>query len=252
MAPTVKVRMEETYCQSLPVKGIIIMADDPGITFCIPGIFLSEKEIWIMKNVKKQIPVRSIVVSAILSAIAFILMFIEFSIPIIPSFIKLDISDLPELLGAYALGPVYGIVITLLKNVLHLIFKGTQTACVGELSNFLLGAIFSCVAGVIYKIKHTKAGALIASLSGAAAMAILSLPINYFITYPAYEKFYHLPMEAIVGMYQAILPAADNLFKCLVIFNIPFTFAKGILVSVICFFIYKPLARFLHGDRTKK
>ena len=198
----------------------------------------------------KKITTRALVVTAMLSAVAFVLMFIEFPIPmLIPSFVKLDISDLPALLGSFALGPVYGVVIELMKNLLHILIKGTSSAYVGELFNFLCGSFFCLSAGLIYYKKRSRKGAVLASLVGCAVMAVLSLPLNYFLVYPAYVVCYGMPMEAIIGMYQAILPAADNLFKCLLIFNVPFTFCKGLIDAIICFLIYKPLSPILHGRK---
>ena len=183
----------------------------------------------------------NLTVAAMLSAVAFILMFIEFPIPmLIPSFVKMDFSDLPALLGAFALGPVYGVVISFMKNLLHIVIKGTSTACVGELCNFMLGAVFSAVAGFIYKHHKSRKTAILGALAGAAAMAVFSVPSNYFITYP---------LEAILGMYQAILPSANSLIKCLVIFNMPFTLVKGLLDAVLCMLIYKPLSPILHGRK---
>ena len=144
-------------------------------------------------------------VAAMLTAVAAVLQFIEFSVPLVPSFIKLDISDLPALLGTFSLGPVYGVAIQLVKNLLHLPFG--SSAGVGELSNFLLGATFAFIAGIIYKKHKQRSGALWGSLAGAAAMALISLPLNYFIVYPAYVVLYGLPLDAIVGMYQEILGA---------------------------------------------
>lgn len=188
-----------------------------------------------------------ITVTAMLSAVAFLLMFIEFPIPaLIPSFVKMDISDLPELLAAFSLGPVYGVAVTFLKNLLHVIFKGTSSAYVGELFNFLMGAVFSLSAGFIYQWKKSRKSALIGSLVGAILMAILSVPLNYFLVYPAYVVCYGLPLDAIIGMYQAILPSADSLIKCLTVFNMPFTFFKGMLDVVLCFLVYKPLSPLLH------
>ena len=90
-----------------------------------------------------------VAVASMLSAVAFVLMYVEFPIPaLIPSFIKLDVSDLPELLAAYALGPIWGVVVTLLKNLLFSVFHGTSSAYVGELCNFLLGSVFSFAAGL--------------------------------------------------------------------------------------------------------
>ena len=198
----------------------------------------------------KKDTTHNLTVAAMLSAVAFILMFIEFPIPmLIPAFIKMDFSDLPALLGAFALGPVYGVIISFMKNLLHIVIKGTSTACVGELSNFILGAIFSAVAGYIYKHHKSRKTALIGAVAGAVAMGVLSVPSNYFVVYPAYVQFYHMPLEAILGMYQAILPSADSLIKCLILFNLPFTLVKGLLDAVLCMLIYKPLSPILHGRR---
>ena len=196
----------------------------------------------------KKDTTHNLTVAAMLSAVAFILMFIEFPIPmLIPAFIKMDFSDLPALLGAFALGPVYGVIISFMKNLLHIVIKGTSTACVGELSNFILGAIFSAVAGYIYKHHKSRKTAIIGAVAGAVAMGVLSVPSNYFV--PAYVQFYHMPLEAILGMYQAILPSADSLIKCLILFNLPFTLVKGLLDAVLCMLIYKPLSPILHGRR---
>ena len=198
----------------------------------------------------KKDTTHNLTVAAMLSAVAFILMFIEFPIPmLIPAFIKMDFSDLPALLGAFALGPVYGVIISFMKNLLHIVIKGTSTACVGELSNFILGAIFSAVAGYIYKNHKSRKTAIIGAVAGAVAMGVLSVPSNYFVVYPAYVQFYHMPLEAILGMYQAILPSADSLIKCLILFNLPFTLVKGLLDAVLCMLIYKPLSPILHGRR---
>lgn len=198
----------------------------------------------------KKDTTHNLTVAAMLSAVAFILMFIEFPIPmLIPAFIKMDFSDLPALLGAFALGPVYGVIISFMKNLLHIVIKGTSTACVGELSNFILGAIFSAVAGYLYKHHKSRKTAIIGAVAGAVAMGVLSVPSNYFVVYPAYVQFYHMPMEAILGMYQAILPSANSLIKCLILFNLPFTLVKGLLDAVLCMLIYKPLSPILHGRR---
>ena len=201
----------------------------------------------------KKDTTHNLTVAAMLSAVAFILMFIEFPIPmLIPAFIKMDFSDLPALLGAFALGPVYGVIISFMKNLLHIVIKGTSTACVGELSNFILGAIFSAVAGYIYKHHKSRKTAIIGAVAGAVAMGVLSVPSNYFVVYPAYVQFYHMPLEAILGMYQAILPSADSLIKCLILFNLPFTLVKGLCSVAISMGIYKPLSPILKGVGRKK
>ena len=184
---------------------------------------------------------RAFAVTAIMGTVGFVLMLLEFPLPfIIPSFIKLDFSEIPALITAFALGPWYGVLVCLIKNLLHLFM--TSSAGVGELSNFLLGAVFVCVSGYIYKFNKTRKTALISCIIGAGAMAVISVVTNYFAVYPAYVVLYGLPMEAIVGMYRAILPSADTLIKDLIIFNLPFTFFKGIIDSAVCFLIYKSLS----------
>ncbi len=193
--------------------------------------------------------IHNLTVTAMLSAVAFILMFLDFPLPMImPSFVKMDFSDLPALLGAFALGPMYGVLISLLKNILNFFLAGS-TAGVGELCNFLLGASFSFIAGFIYQRKMTRRGAVLGAVAGAVAMAAVSVPLNFFVTYPAYVVIYGMPLEAIIGMYQAILPSADGLLECLVIFNMPWTLAKGLLDAALCMLIYKPLSPVLHGRR---
>lgn len=186
-------------------------------------------------------------VTAMLSTVAFLLMFIEFPVPaLIPAFVKLDISDLPELLAAFSLGPLYGVLVTFLKNLLFVVLHGTSSAYVGELFNFIMGAVFSFSAGFLYQRNKSRTGALLGAVVGALLMAALSVPLNYFVVYPAYVVCYKLPLDAIVGMYQAIRPSTDGLLECLLVFNMPFTFFKGVLDVALCFLIYKPLSPLLH------
>ena len=200
----------------------------------------------------KKMTVRSIAVAAMLSAVAFVLMFIEFPVPIMPAFIKFDISDIPALVGAFSLGPVYGVVIELIKNLLHGVIKGTTSAWIGELSNFTLGAVMCLAAGFIYKAKKTRVNAIVASIVGAVAMGVISLAVNYFVIYPMYFFLAGFPKDMVIGMYQAILgsiaetPTSNALFNCLLVFNVPFTIVKGLVDALICFFIYKPLSRLIN------
>ena len=185
-----------------------------------------------------------ITVTALLSAIAFILQYIELPAPLMPPFIKFDFSDLPALLAAFSLGPVYGVVTELIKNLVHL--PVSSSAMIGELSNFILGAAFVFTAGLIYQKDKTRKGAIIASVVGAVVMAVVSLPVNYYIVYPLYGTVLHFETDAIVAMYQAILPSVKNLWQCLLIFNVPFTLVKGLIDVFITFLIYKKLSPILH------
>ena len=192
----------------------------------------------------KKVNVRKIVVTAMMSAISAVLMFLEFSVPFMPSFIKFDLSDLPALVSSFSMGPLWGTLVCLLKNVIKGII-GTNTAWVGELANFLLGAVFVIPAGLIYSRSKSRRSALIGSLVGAVSSAVISLPINYFITYPIYQKF--MPIDEIVRMYQAIFGGVNSLIECLAVFNVPFTFIKCAVAAVITFLIYKRISPIIKG-----
>lgn len=196
---------------------------------------------------QKPVNIRYVTVTAMLSAVAFILMFLDFSVPFMPAFIKMDISELPALIGAFSMGPACGIIVCLVKNLIHLLI--TTTGGVGEFSNFLLGVVFVAPAGWIYKRKKTRKRALWGSFAGAALMAVVSVFSNYFIVYPFYTMI--MPIDQIVAMYQAIFPSVNGLLECLIVFNMPFTFLKGILSVVITFLIYKHISPVLKGRESR-
>ena len=194
---------------------------------------------------KKRQRIRYITVTGMLSALSAVLMMISFSVPFMPSFIKLDFSEMPALIAAFSMGPLSGVTVCLIKNLINLCF--TTTGGVGELANFLLGCSLVLPAGFLYHYRKNRKMALIGSLAGAVAMALMSLPLNYFVTYPIYAKM--LPLQTIIGMYQAIVPGVDGLFWCLLLFNVPFTFLKGALDAAITFLLYKHISPLIHGRR---
>lgn len=193
---------------------------------------------------KSRFNARFIAGTAMLSAVAFILQYIEIAIPIMPAFIKFDFSDLPALIGAFAYGPLAGVLIELIKNLIHCAFS--QSATVGELSNFILGAVFVGTAGVIYKNKKNKTTALIGGVVGSVVMGLVCIPSNYFVVYPVYYAA-GFAEEAVLGMYQLILPGVKNILQCLFVFNLPFTIVKGLISTAITMLIYKHLSPILKG-----
>lgn len=193
---------------------------------------------------KSRFNARFIAGTAMLSAVAFILQYIEIAIPIMPAFIKFDFSDLPALIGAFAYGPLAGVLIELIKNLIHCAFS--QSATVGELSNFILGAIFVGTAGFIYKNKKNKTTALIGGVVGSVVMGLVCIPSNYFVVYPVYYAA-GFAEEAVLGMYQLILPGVKNILQCLFVFNLPFTIVKGLISTAITMLIYKHLSPILKG-----
>lgn len=187
---------------------------------------------------------RKITMIGMLSALAYIIMMFDFAIPaLIPDFIKMDFSELPALIGAFAMGPLEGVLICLVKNLIHL--TRSTTGGVGELSNFILGAVFVFTAGMIYRCKKSRKTAVIGSLAGALAMALVSIPSNYFLTYPVYAKF--MPIDAILAAYQEIYPKVNGLLGCLIVFNAPFTFVKGLCSVLITLLIYKKISPIIKG-----
>lgn len=193
---------------------------------------------------KTDTRLRKLCVTAILSAVAAVLQFFEFPVPLVPPFIKMDLSELPALLAAFASGPVWGAAVCLIKNLAHL--PSSSSLYVGELCNFLLGVAMVLPAGLIYRRRRSKSGALLACAAGAVTMALLSYPVNYFISYPIYCRLFG-GEAAVLGAYQAILPSMPSLAACLAVFNIPFTLVKAVLVSALTFLLYKPLSPLMKG-----
>ena len=213
---------------------------------------MARKGIKMETNNTKVSTARSIACTAMFSAVAFVLMYIEVAIPIIPSFIKFDFSDLPALIGAFALGPVYGVIIELVKNLLHLVFS--QSMFIGELSNFMLGAVFTFTAGAIYKSKKSKKSAVIGGVTGSVAMGVVSVFTNLLIVYPIYVAVYFGGDESIcIGMYQAIAPflKLDSILSCLLYFNLPFTIVKGLISVIITFLVYKRISPIIKGTASR-
>ena len=196
---------------------------------------------------KSRVSIKVIAATGLLTAVAVVLQYIEFAIPIMPSFIKLDFSDIPELIGAVFFGPVIGIIIALLKNLIHMLVS--QSGFVGELSNFLLGASFALTAGIVYRVKKGIGGVILAGILGSVEMALISVPTNYFLIYPLYYNVMGFPKEAVLGMYKVLMPSIEGIPDGLMIFNLPFTLVKGLICTVFTVIVYKPLRLILKTER---
>lgn len=183
---------------------------------------------------------------SIMGALAFILMLFEISLPFAPSFYKLGFDEVIVLLGGFALGPLAGAAIETLKIVLNVCFQGTDTACVGELSNLLIGLSLVIPSAYFYKYHKTLKGALISLVIGVVSMALIGCLANYFIALPAYSTFYGLPMEVIVGMGTAIFPLVKDPFTFVLFMTLPFNIVKGIVVAVVTVVLYKRVSPLLH------
>ncbi len=177
-----------------------------------------------------------ITITAMMSALATVLMLLQFSVPLMPGFIKLDFSDLPAAFASMFISPASGVVVCLIKNLIHLLFPNNASIGVGELSNFFLSSTFVLTTGLIYRKLKTKKGLVLSGICGAVAMGCVSVPVNYFVTYPMYMKF--MPIEAILAEYQAIFPGVNSLLSSLLIFNLPFNIIKCLLNLVLAVLMY--------------
>lgn len=196
---------------------------------------------------EKAFTTRKMVMIAMMSAIATVVYYLDFPVPLMPSFIKLDLSNVISLLAGFSMGPVAGVLVALIKNVIHVVIKGMGTTMgIGDIFDFVTSAAFAFTAGMIYLKNKTKKGAVIGCVIGTIVFTLISLPLNYFIVYPIYFKAFG-GEAAILGMYQEILPSVKNIFSALCIFNLPFTFVKGLICALVTILVYKPLSPIIKG-----
>ena len=199
-----------------------------------------------MMKTNTRSSLRYIVKVGVLSAMAAVLMLLEFPLPIAPSFYELDFSEVVVLIGSFSLGPLAGILIELIKILVNLLINGTDTFFVGELANFLMGCSFVLPAALAYYRKKTLKRALIGMGIGTVSLVIVGALCNYFIMIPAYVNLAGFPMNAIIGMGTAINPAITDLMTLIIIAVVPFNLIKGILCSVLTALLYKRVSPILH------
>ena len=181
---------------------------------------------------------------SVLGAIAAILFFFEVQII---GFYKLDLSTLPAMLGAFAMGPVAGLVITAIKNVIGLLHSSSSG--VGEVADLLISGTFVLVAGMWYRRTRTRKGALIGMVLGTLSMALVGALANYYIIIPFYINVMGFPESVVIGMMSAVIPAIDDMFKLILFATVPFNLLKGIVLSVATLLLYKRLSPLLHEKR---
>lgn len=196
-----------------------------------------------MKNLKLNVLIKI----SMMAVIAYVIMLFDFSLPIFPSFLQFDLSDLPALVGAFALGPVAGVCIELVKNLLHGIFNGS-TAFIGEAANFAMGSVMVYVAGYIYNKNKSKKTALASLVVATAVTAVAASALNNFVLLPLYEKVLNFPIPAIVGMTHKVNPFVNDRFTLILWSILPFNLLKGAFVSAATMAVYKALSPILHDD----
>ena len=191
-------------------------------------------------KIQPKLGVKALVQIGMLSAIAVVLMMFDIPLPFAPTFYKIDLSEVPVLVGCFAMGPMAGVLVELVKILLNLVLTGTQTAGVGEIANFIIGCSFCVPAGLIYRRNRTRKSALIGT--GTVLMIVIGCFVNAFVLLPTYAAAFGMPIDALVGMGTAVNSHITSLSTFVMFAVAPFNLVKGIVVSLIVFLIYKKIS----------
>lgn len=185
---------------------------------------------------------RKIVVIGAFAAISVILMMFDISLPFAPYFYKLDLSDIPALIGAFAFGPMAGVMIEFVKILLELIIRGTSTAFVGEIANFVIGCCFILPASIIYSFKKTRVMALVSCLIGTIVIAIGGSTFNAFFLLPAFASIYGMPISEFVNIASKVNGNVNSLWTMILYCVVPLNLLKGSIDSIITVLVYKRIS----------
>ncbi len=196
----------------------------------------------VVSRTGSKIGIRTIAQIGMLSAIATLLMLFEIPLPFAPSFYEIDFSEVPVLIGCFAMGPLSGVLIELVKIVMNFVINGTMTAGVGELANFLIGCALCVPAGMVYRYKKTKKGAISGLVLGTICMTTLACVLNAFLLLPAYAKAFHMPIQALVEMGTAVNGNITNLLTFVVFAVAPFNLLKAVLTALVVALLYKKIS----------
>ena len=200
-------------------------------------------------NTERILTTRKLTMIGMFSAIAAILMIFEFPVPFAPPFYKLDFSEIPALITAFAFGPVAGVMVEFCKILLNVLIDSTTTAFVGELANFMVGCSFILPASIMYLHKKNRKSAIISCIVGTICLTIFGTSFNAIYLLPKFAQLYGMPLEAIVGMGTAINPAINSVTTLVIFAVAPLNIIKGLSVSVITMLVYKKLSRFMKATQ---
>ena len=194
---------------------------------------------------KKHLTVKNISSIAVLGALGAVLMLFDFPIAIAPSFYKIDLGDLPCLIGSFALGPVPALFIQLVKILVKLLLKPTSTAFVGEMAAFICSSVYCVSAAIIYQKNRSRNQALKAMIAASILMAFTGTIVNYLLIIPAYVKLYHMPLETIISLGQAIFPIISDKLSFVLCCVLPFNLVKTMIVDILTLLLYKRISPLL-------
>ena len=197
---------------------------------------------------RKVTPARRVSIIGICAAIAAVLHMLDFPLPFLaPGFYKLDFSELPVLLCGFYLGPCATVVCEGIKILLKLLLKGTTTAFVGDLANFVVGCSFVLPAAIWYHLHKSRHSAIIGLILGTVCMSVFGTAFNAVYLLPKFAQLYGMPLEAILAMGTQIHPGVHSVTTFVVLCVAPLNIVKGAVVSFLTLLLYKRVARPLFG-----
>lgn len=206
-----------------------------------------------VKFASEKTRVNKLVIMAMMSAVAVVLMYFDFPIPFIaPSFYAMDLSEVPVMIGSFMLGPTAGVIMEAVKVILKVFIKGTSTAFVGDFANFILGCVFVLPASIIYHFKKSRKMACIGLITGAITLIIAGMVMNAFYLLPKYSQLYGMPVESFIEMGNNINPAINDVYTFVALAVAPFNLIKAVAVSVITMLLYKPLSKLIKSGVVKE
>lgn len=236
--------MEKTGFLQSVADNALFVAEFIGIVVLIILVSYGMEK-WASKkngSTERVLTTRKVAVIGTFSAIAGILMTFELPLPFAPAFYKIDFSEIPALIGTFALGPVAGVVIEFCKIVLKIFFKSTDSAFVGELANFVVGCSFLLPASACYLARRKKSGAVAGVVLGTLCMTVFGTLFNAVYLLPKFAQMYGMPLDAIIEMGTTINPSIHSVTTFVVLCVAPLNLLKGSVVSLVTVLVYKKLS----------
>ena len=233
----------ETARQSVQflLVAIVVIAAIVGVSYAA--------ERWLARKKKQKymgLTIKKMAAVGMFAAVAAILMLFEVALPFLPPFYKIDLSEVPVLICAFAFGPVAGVLAEVIKILLNLLFDGTTTVFVGEFANLTVGCSFIVPAAIVYQYRRTRAGAVFAVSLGTLLMTVFGSVFNAVYLLPAFSRLYGIPLEGLIAMGTKVNPAITDLTTFVFMAVVPLNLLKGVVVSLVVLFLYKPISRILN------
>ncbi|MBO4687047.1 MAG: ECF transporter S component [Clostridiales bacterium] len=208
-------------------------------------------------NLKNQSQARKkmlyrIALTGVMTALAEVLMMLEIPLPLMPVFLKYDFSDIPALFAGFVCGPIAGVIVEFLKNLIHIPLSNTHN--IGEIANFISGSIFVLAGTLVYRRMRSKKGVVLSLVIGTIALTIATSFVNYFFCLPLYEKVMGLQLTAIIGMCDKAntLVSIKSKLDVILLTFVPFNIFKGASISLVAFLAYLPIRHFFEAENAEE